>query len=140
MSKALISQSKGERGVSLMEVMVIMSVFAVVSLAIANSTMTGLRAYKFVSVKAAADTLAQSKMEQWAALNPSEVDATDNQTEASVTSPSVSNITFTRQSTIVVNADESRTITVTVVGNASGLPSRINASVTSTYSLWSYGG
>jgi Tfp pilus assembly protein PilV len=80
MFSKLVNKVGSEQGLSMMEVLVIMFTFALISMAVANSAMTGLRSYKFVSLKAAADALAQSKMEQWAAQNPSDLDATDNVT------------------------------------------------------------
>ena len=133
---------KGEAGLSLMEVMVVVFTMSLISLAVTNSALVSFRANYFVRLKSAADTLALSKMEFYAAQDPHSLDASDNGTETGVSSPisSLNNVSFSRTTAITVNPDESRTVTVSVATEDPDRPSpRVTTTVTSTYSLWAYG-
>ena len=73
-------------------------------------------------------------MEEMAVKNADELTASDNTTESTATYSNISNITFTRTVSIVVNSDDSRTITVTTTSNDLIYPA--TESYTVTFAVW----
>lgn len=121
----------GEGGFSLVEVMVAILILSVISLGSAYCTIMSLKVEKRNVRNAVAQELAVQKMEELAAMNPSSLSSANSVTESNVT---YKNISYTRTTSISVNADNSRSITVTVNGNNSSLGG--SASISTTYALW----
>lgn len=122
-----------EEGFSIIEVIISIVIIAIMSLGILTNILMALRSDKLIEVNQAAYNLALSKVEQFAAIQPSQLDASDNSTENAV-AVSGMNITFTRVSQITVNADNSRTIQVDVSSDNSTLDTSV--SYTTTFAVW----
>lgn len=119
----------GEAGFTLVEILASFLLISVMSLAIAKNTISALRAAKFTEVNHAASSLAISKVEELTAINTADLDETFSGTENEV-SWSTLNITFTRQTTVTVNPDNSRLIEVEVTSNAALLPTTVTFDTT----------
>ena len=107
----LQSRNSGEGAFSMLEILVSISLLAVVGLAVATST---IRAYVFLkqSMRSSlASQLALDKIEMLATVNPSTLTTANGGTEPSLLQDGV---TFSRITTITVNADGSRTASVVV--------------------------
>ena len=113
MSKQKLSK---QRGVSLIEALASMSLFALVGLGLTGNTIYALKINKFTEVNNTIHNIAMSKIEEFAAVDASTLDDSDDSTESSVTTPG-SNFTFRRVSNITVNAGGTRSIAVTVSCN-----------------------
>jgi len=131
--RRILLQRNGESGFSLIEIMMSILILAVISLAVSSNLIAALRTAKFTQVNHAASSLAISKVEELAAIDTLNLDASYNATETSVAWPDF-NINFTRTVVVTVNADESRTIDVTVVSNADKVPTTVE--FTTTFAMW----
>lgn len=120
-----------QRGYSIIEVLVATVLLSLVSLGLASSTTTSYVTLKRTLRHAAATELAQSKMEELAAINPLSLSAANNATETGVISHAM---TFTRTTTVAVNSDGSRLVTVAVTGDAVGMGGK--ATLASTFTPW----
>jgi prepilin-type N-terminal cleavage/methylation domain-containing protein len=133
MDKETKAKIQGHQGFALMEVLVSLTLASVAAISVSLSLATSLRVAKLTEVHFAASTLASGKMEELAALDPLDLDPSDNSTETSVTFPELS-LTFTRQVTVTVNSDDSRTINVQVSSNSSAIPTVV--AFETTFALW----
>ena len=115
-SEEQLESRDGESGFTLIEVLVSMLILSVMSLGVAMNTLGALRTAKFTEINHAASTLAISKMEEFAAMNVSALSSSLDATETAVTWSDFQT-TFTRTSIITENADDSRTVNVTVSSN-----------------------
>jgi len=122
-----------EAGFGLMEILVAISLMALVSLGIAANTMAALRIVKKTEVNYLASNLALSKIEELAAYEAADLDATFDGHETSLAMSGTS-ITFSRTTTIIINADNSRTVTVVVASESPVVPTSVDFST--TYALW----
>lgn len=122
-----------EEGFSIIEVVVSIMIIASMSLGILSNILMALHSDKLVEVNQAAYNLALSKVEQFAAIKPSQLDASDDQSETGV-AVSGMNITFARSAQVTVNADNSRTIQVDVSSERSNLATSV--SYTTTFAVW----
>lgn len=116
-----------------MEVMVSIVLLAIVGLANTGSLITGLQANKRTEVTNHLHNLAISKIEEFAGIDVIQIDASDSTTENNLTTAGT-NLTFTRITNVVVNADGSRTVSVTVTCNSDRFNGQ--ASYTSTFALF----
>ncbi len=116
-----------------MEVMVGMSIAAILSLAIANNTITSLRTAHRTEAHHAASRLASDKLEELAAIDSIVLDDTYDLTENSVSYPGI-NATFTRVTDVTINADDTRSISVTVTSNNALLSAEVEFET--TFALW----
>ncbi|MDC0357211.1 type II secretion system GspH family protein [Oligoflexia bacterium] len=128
-----INRRRKEAGFALMEVLVSIVIASLAATGVALSLSTALKVEKLTEVHLAASTLASSKIEQLASIDPLNLDATDNSTETAVTFPGL-NMTFTRTVTVTVNVDDSRTLAVDVSSNNDGIPSTVD--FVTTFALW----
>ena len=116
-SKAL----KGEAGFSLIELLVAISVLAIISVSVVQSATLALRFQKHTELGNLATNLAVTQMEILAGANPDDLPGSSYVgTESNLTVPGHT-ITFTRDTSVTTNADDSLTITVTVSSNSSNL-------------------
>lgn len=122
-----------ESGFGMIEALASLFMIAVVSAALVSGLQVALRTAKFTEVHHAASSLAASKIELLAAKDVANLTSGDGGTEASVTWPGFNNLTFTRTTTVTVNADSSRTIQVSVVPNDSNLT--MNVQFDTTFSI-----
>lgn len=122
-----------EDGFSIIEVIVSILIIAVMSLGILSNILMALRSDKLIEVNQAAYNLALSKVEQLAAIKPSQLDASDNQSETGVTVSGM-NVTFARTTQVTVNADNSRTIQVDVSSERAKIDTSV--SYTTTFAVW----
>lgn len=102
-----------ERGFTLIEILVAIVFFGLISVSIASSTIYGMRFQKHAELGNLATNLAVSKIEELSGVDPTTLDAGDNSTETGLVIEG-HEITFDRETEITVNADGSRTITVSV--------------------------
>lgn len=121
----------GESGFSIVEALVAIVLLAIVGLASAKNSIMSMSTLKRSMRNSIATQLAVEKLEELGSIDPINLDATDNLVEAAVTQD---NISFNRTTTIVVNADQSRSITVVVAANDENLGGSYTA--TSRFSLW----
>lgn len=126
-------QPEEEGGFTILSVLVAVVLLAIVSLALSRNTMSSLRIMRLTEVNNAASNLAVSKIEAIAANDAANIDASMSDIENPLVYPGMS-VTFTRTTTVVVNADNTRTINVQVASNHSALPTTVNFST--ALSLW----
>lgn len=123
-----------EKGFGIIELLMGILLAAIMGAAVASNLSTSLKSGISFELNYAAVSLANSKMELLAATSASSLDSSDNSTETNLTYPNIQS-TFTRTTSIVVNSDQSRTVTVTVATSAgSALPTSVTE--VSTYSIW----
>ena len=120
-----------QRAFTLIETLLAVSLLSVAAMGVAMSAIESQRITKRNLRNSYAAQLALEKMEQLAATDPSTLSSLSNSTETSLTKD---NVAFTRQTTIVVNADASRTVTVSVTGNQASLGGQ--STFTDTFPLW----
>lgn len=121
-------------GFSLIEVLVSISILSIVALGIGAGMIVGLKTYKKAQVNAALRTLAKEQLETMAGINPQEIDDTYDDNETGLTVSSISNMTFSRETDVTVNADNSRTVVVTVASEHSGFTKQLL--MQSTFTRW----
>lgn len=120
-----------EKGFSLIEVLVGFSILSVVALNITYSSILSYKITKRNIRNSIASQLAHERMEDLAAVSPANLGDTYDETESDL---EVENISFTRVTEVTVNADNSRSVTVTVTANAEELGGA--AEVSNTFALW----
>ena len=113
-----------ERGTTLIEVLVSLLIIAIMSLGVMKNSVVAMRASKLTELNHAASSLAISKIEELAAIDTQNLDATFSATETDVAWGGVET-TFTRVTSVVVNANDSRDVSVTVSSNSSLLPTTV---------------
>lgn len=130
------SKSKGpsELGFSLIEVLAAMLIISVISIGVHTSTVGALYTAKKTEINHAATSLVISKVEELSAIETKDLTAADGGTESNVAWPAYTNLDFTRVTTIVVNADQSRTVTVSVSSNSTYIPTTVE--FTTTFAVW----
>lgn len=117
-------------GFTLIEVLVAIVLVAIVSLTTTYSTINAYALYNHSTRAAFARQLAFSAMEELAARNPNTLDQSDSSVESDLR---IGEVSYTRNISIVVNDDGSRTVTVAVVNNRT---SSITAQFSNTFALW----
>lgn len=122
-----------EAGFTITEVLVSISLLALLGLGVTNSAISSLRFSKYMEVHHVASSLAISKMEEIGALNTVDIDTGLSATENSVVWPGLT-FAFTRTTAVTMNADNSRSVDVTVTSNDAPIPASVT--FTSTYALW----
>lgn len=120
---------RGECGISLVETLVSLLLTMIASLALVNSFVTSMRVAKLTEVHYAASTLAASRIEEMAAIDVSSLSSSNNSSEPILVYPGM-NISFSRQTTITINADNSRTVAVQVSSNSEVLPTTVSFGTT----------
>lgn len=128
--KGTITTTK-ERGFTVIEVLVSIVILGVVGLAVAMNTIKSYTFLKRGIRNSYAAQLALDKIETLAAKDPSTLSSANNQTESGL---SWRNVKFNRTTTITVNSDGSRTISVSVTGANKSLGGKAN--MVSTLPLW----
>ncbi|NLF25008.1 MAG: hypothetical protein GX589_05040 [Deltaproteobacteria bacterium] len=131
--KKLLRSRTGQQGISLIEVLLALLLIGLISLGIASNTISSMHIQKKTEENYAASNLALSKVEQLSAIPVDQLSSANNSVEESLKVPG-SNATFRRSTTIVVNADTSRTITVKVETVGAMLPTKVNFKT--TFSMW----
>ena len=117
----------------MIEVLVALLLIGLISLGIAANAIGSFHILKKTEENYAASNLALSKIEQLSAIPVNELSADDNSVEDSVTVSGMNTI-FKRTTTVAVNADSSRTITVKVESLSAKLPTAVT--FTTTFSMW----
>lgn len=118
---------------TLLEIILSFTLLGIASTGVAYSLMTSLRVEKITEVHLAASSLCAAKIEELSAVDIENLDTSFNETNATVTLPSL-NIPFERTTTVTVNADQSRTIRVTVRSTKSNVPA--TADFETRFALW----
>lgn len=124
---------KSEKGLSLIELLVSIVLAGILGVGITQSTVISMRTVRHSELNHIASSLATSKMEELAAVNVSNVDASDGGTESSISWPGLG-ITFKRVTTVTVNPDNSRTVNVRVESNSTHIPTEVEFN--NTFTLW----
>lgn len=119
-----------EAGFTLIEVLAALTILSIVSLSLFRNVATSYQVMRRNERNSVAQQLAFEKMEELAAVRPLNLSSANNVTET----VSRNYITFTRTAAIVVNADKSRTVTVTVTNKKPALGG--SATVTNTFVSW----
>lgn len=120
-----------QRGMTLVEVLVALVLLSVVPLGLTYSSILSYKVIHRNQRHSVASQLALDRMEDLAATNPANLNDTFDETENNVV---VDGASFTRITEVTLNADNSRTVLVTVTGNEASLGGR--ATVSSTFALW----
>jgi prepilin-type N-terminal cleavage/methylation domain-containing protein len=120
----------GERGVSMVEVLVAISILAISGLAVTQSTIRSFATLNQSYRTSVASQIALDKIESFAQQDPSTIQTSSNESNNSVTH---SGLQFLRSTSVAVNSDGSRTITVSVASQ-NGWPG--SASLSTTLPLW----
>lgn len=119
-----------QSGFSLVEALIAMLVLSVLALGMAHSTILAYKIEKRNLRNSVAQELAVRKMEELAAINPAFLDGNDSASET-VTSDG---IPYTRTTSVTVNDDNSRTVTISVAGARAELGG--TATIANTFALW----
>jgi Tfp pilus assembly protein PilX len=122
-----------EAGIAVMEVLIALVLITIVGVSLSWSVLTSLVAMKKVEMNNAASGLAISKIEELAAVEVSHLNNTYSAAESAVLVDGI-DISFTRITEVQVNADNSRTVAVTVSSNSSTVPTEV--SMSSRFALW----
>lgn len=125
------AKTGSQRGFSMVECLFALAILSVSALAVTQGSIYSLVHMKRAIRQNIAQELALSKLEEYAAIDPSTLDSGDDSNEPSL---SVDNISFSRQVAVTVNSDNSRTVTVTVATNESSLGEEIV--LENTFALW----
>lgn len=128
--KRIAIRQKGECGFFLVEVLVVLVLFALVGMMLAHSSVLSEQTRTRAVHQSVAAQLAIEKMELLSAIDPITLTATNNSTE----NISHGVMQFKRTTAITVNADGSRTININV--NSLNTPFVAKASATNTFALW----
>ena len=123
----------GEGGISLIEVLVALVLIGLMSVGISANSISSFQIMKKTEINNAASNLALSKVEQLSAIRVSDLDSSYDAVETNLGVTGM-NATFTRTTTITVNADQSRTVEVKVESNSFKLGTSIV--FTTTFSMW----
>ena len=126
-------EDEKEKGFSIIEILVSLLIAGVMSMGIVRSVSTALKTSKITEYNHIANSLAATKIEELATIPVPDLDSSYNATETNVAWPNF-NGNFTRQTTVVVNADESRLITVRVTSNSDYAPT--NLELKTIFSKW----
>lgn len=118
-----------ESGFSLIEALVSISILAISMVGIAKSMQVSFDTTKHTVRESVAHDLASQKLESLLSISATNLSSSNNASE-SLTSQGIA---FTRVTTVTVNADSSRTITVVVTGT---LGKGGDATVSAVASLW----
>ena len=127
----VVNRKGSEAGTGLIDVLVAMLLLSFLGASLSSSTNLSFSAFKRAKRQSLASQLAIETLESLAATNPANLDDADDLVETGISRESV---TFNRTTDVTVNADGSRTVTVTVTGAKSKLGG--SASYTSTYPMW----
>lgn len=122
-----------EEGVTLIEVLVSLTLVAIAASGVYSGISTSLKVTKMTEVHYLASTIAISRIEELSSIDVTDLDNSYNETDTNVSWTGV-NLTFLRDTTVVTNADDSRTITVNVTTDNDALPA--NVSFSTTFALW----
>ena len=122
-----------EAGVGLMEILVAIILLSVVALGMTLNLSTSLRIGKITEAHFAASTLASGHLEELSAVDTANLDASYNEVDTVVTFPNLA-FDFYRTTTVVINADNSRTVSVSVNSGNAALPTTVTFST--TLALW----
>jgi type II secretory pathway pseudopilin PulG len=126
-------QEDKEPGFCIIEVLVGILLIAIIAMGVTSSTIAALKFAKFTEANHIASSLAISKMEELAALSAGDLTTSLSGTEDDVTWPDT-NLTFTRVTTITVNSDNSRHVSISVSSDNSPIPT--TATFASTFAVW----
>jgi Tfp pilus assembly protein PilV len=119
-----------ERGLSAVEVLVAIALLAISGLAVAQST---IRSFSFLNQSyrsSLASQIALEQLELLAQQNPATLQESGGESAAQVIH---SGLTFYRSTTISINSDGSRTVSVSV-SSPTGMHGK--ASLSTTFALW----
>jgi len=103
--------ARKEKGFSLVETLVALTILATVGLSLSYSMITAIRASRRAERNSVASQLAFRKMEELAQVNPNNLSNANDLRESALT---VNGIAYTRVTDVTVNADGSRTVDITV--------------------------
>lgn len=124
---------RSERGTGIMEILVSMVLLAIAGMGVTMSMSTAMKTAKYTEYNHIASSLAVSKLELLAAVNVNFLTTAQAGTESAVAWPN-SSVTFRRVTTVVVNADNSRSVTVSVSPNDANYA--MTVSFSNQYALW----
>lgn len=110
-----------------------LTIFSMVGLALAQSAIVSMHFQKQAEIGNLAKNLAVSKVEELSGVPLSDLDDSYDQTESSL-SVSGHEIKFTRNTNITVNADNSRTVAISVASISPWLSKTVN--YTTRFAPW----
>lgn len=122
---------RGIRAFSLLEVLAAILLLSITSLGVARSTIISYKTMLREEHQAAALQLARLKLEELAAQSPITLNDANSSVETNVAFGAMK---FNRTTVVLVNADNSRTITVNVMNTNPALGG--HATLTDTFALW----
>lgn len=132
----LNSKLQSEHAFGLVELLFSIGLIAIIALGVGANIVTTFRSHKSVLVSEALGDLAVERIERYSSINPLEMDnSSHDDNENNLKVPYISTIEFTRVTDITVNADSSRSVSVTVTCNH---PSYTNKTLTleTTFIRW----
>jgi type II secretory pathway pseudopilin PulG len=121
---------RNERGLYLVETLLTLGLFGVLGLALAQSLIASVKMRARADHNSVAMQLALQELERYAAIDPSTLTAANGFTDVRTQGKMSFNVTVA----VVVNADTSRTVTVTA--NDVNTVVHAKASVNDTFPLW----
>lgn len=124
-------RGRAAEGFAVVEVLVGIAILAIAALSLAYSMVTSIRLTRRAERQSVASQLAFRKLEEMAAVSPITLSSANNLSESSLV---VNAMTYSRSTTVTVNADGSRTATVVVTPANTSLGTAVT--LTSTFALW----
>ena len=126
-------QFNSESGLGLIEIIASISILTIVGFGISMSLVTGIRVHKHTQINYAARSLAVSRLEEYAAIETTELDDNYDDSETGITTAGTT-ITFARVTNVTVNSDDSRTVEVTVSSENHLIDTSVN--FVTTFAVW----
>ena len=117
----LVKMKRTEAGIGLVEVMVSTVMLMLIGASMVSNLHFSLRSSKFIEVQHAASTIAADQIEKIASLDALSITAKLDEREAIVYAQGL-NLPFKRSTTVVVNPDSSRSVTVSVYTSGNNMP------------------
>lgn len=127
-----VQSLKHEKGISLLEVLATISLLAMVALGTTANTIFAFQTNKRTQISNFAHNLAMAKIEEFAGIDVSTLDDSDDSVESNILVAGLT-LSFTRTTNVTVNADNSRSVAVTVRCNDPKFTG--TSSYTSTFAL-----
>ena len=116
-----------QAGITMVEVLVALLLFCIIGLGLTKSAVAAINYQKRTEIANLAKNLAVSKAEELSGVKLDELTSAYNHTETDI-SIATHEIKFNRTTAITVNADGSRTITISVTSSTPLLPNPVSFS------------
>lgn len=128
-----IEMQKKEAGFGVIELLFGILIISIAGVAVMSDIVTSYQNGVRFELNYAAHALAVSKAEYFSAANIASIDSSNNSVETGLSTPGVKT-TFSRTTSITVNADNSRTINIVVANETGAIDTSVDYET--TFSTW----